>query len=32
MGKELSRRDLLRTLGLATGGLLTLPLHGFTTL
>jgi predicted dehydrogenase len=31
MGKELSRRDLLRTLGLATGGLLTLPLHGFTT-
>lgn len=29
MGKELSRRDLLRTLGLVTGGMLTLPLHGF---
>lgn len=29
MGKELSRRNLLKTLGLATGGLLTLPLHGF---
>ena len=29
MGNELSRRNLIKTLGLATGGLLTLPLNGF---
>lgn len=29
MGKALSRRNLLKTLGLVTGGILTMPLHGF---
>lgn len=29
MGKALSRRNLLKTLGLVTGGVLTMPLHGF---
>ena len=29
MKKDLTRRNLLKTLGLATGGLLSLPLQGF---
>ncbi len=31
MKKEISRRNLLKTLGFATGGILTVPLHGFST-
>ena len=29
MKKELTRRNILKTLGLATGGLLSIPLQGF---
>lgn len=31
MKKEISRRNLLKTLGFATGGILTIPLQGFST-